>query len=68
MYGFAGRGNVIDDIRFDVGRGDFGLIVGAVVVADVEMIDARKQMIVRSFFEVMSFAFHDCDNRKIVQE
>ena len=68
LHEFAGSRNIIDETGFDVWCGNFALIVGAFVVVDVEVIDAGKQMIVESLFEIRTLVLHDGDDRQIMQE
>ena len=63
MHDFAGRGNVIDKTRLDIRFDDLGLIVGAFVIVNVKVVNARQQVIIQLLFEIATLVFHDSDDR-----
>ena len=57
-----------DKTGFDVWRGDFGLIVSAVIVVKVKVVDACEQMIIEPLFKVVSLVFENRHDRQIMQK
>ena len=68
LHCFSGARKIIDEPGFDVRLDDLSLIVGAFVVVNVKVVDARRQMIIEPLFDVRAFAFHNGNDRQVMQK